>query len=67
MRTLTLEIQNDNIFDKIIWMLNHFKNNGVVIKENSIEKSIKQSVYEMNEIKVGNIEARDIEELLNEL
>ena len=67
MKTLILEIENDNIVDKIIWMLSHFKNDGVTIKDNSIENSIKQSVYEINEIKNKNIKARDIEELLDEL
>ncbi|SFV61089.1 hypothetical protein MNB_SV-9-635 [hydrothermal vent metagenome] len=67
MKILTLEIQNDNIVDKIIWMLSHFKNDGVIIKDNTIEESIKQSVYEINQIKEGNIKARDIEELLDEL
>ena len=51
MRTITLEIQNDR----------------VVIKENNVEKSIEQTVVEMNEIKVGKLEARDVEELLKEI
>ena len=55
MRTLTLEIDNDNIIDKMIWILNHSKNDGVVIKDNSIEDSLRQSVYEINEIKDKNI------------
>ena len=67
MRTITLEIQNESIVEKLLWMLSHFKNDGVVIKENHIEKSIEQSVRELNEIKAGKLKARDVEELLNEL
>ena len=67
MRTIRLEIQNENIVDKLLWMLSHFKNDGVTIREDSIESSIKNSVDEMNEIKKGNLKARDIDELLNEL
>lgn len=67
MKTLTLEIENDNIVDKVIWMLNHFKNDGVIIRDNSIESSIKQSVYEINEIKNQKLKARDIKDLLDEL
>ena len=33
MKTLTLEIQNESIAEKVIWMLSHFKNDGVVVKE----------------------------------
>lgn len=67
MRTIRLEIQNENIVDKLLWMLSHFKNDGVVIKEDTLESSIEKSVHEMNEIKKGNLKAKDIKELLNEL
>lgn len=67
MKTITLEIQNDSVVEKVLWMLNHFKNDGVIIKDTNIENSIKQSVHEMNEIKSGKLKARDVEELLNEL
>lgn len=31
MQTLTLNIQNDSIVEKVIWMLEHFKNDGLEI------------------------------------
>ena len=67
MKTITLEIQNDSVVEKVLWMLNHFKNDGVIIKDTNIEESIKQSVNEINDIKSGKLQARDVEELLNEL
>jgi len=67
MKTITLEIQNDSVVDKILWMLSHFKNDGVTIKDDSIEKSIQQSVNEINDIKQGKLKSRDAEEFLNEL
>lgn len=36
MQTLTVNIQNDTLVDKVIWLLEHFKNDGLEItsKEN---------------------------------
>ena len=31
MQTLTINIQNDTLVDKVIWLLEHFKNDGVEI------------------------------------
>lgn len=73
MKTLTIEIPNDNIAEKVVWMLSHFAIDGLIIKENTahnlfdIENSINQSVNEINLVKDGKLSARPIEELLNEL
>lgn len=72
MKTLTLEIQDKIIADKILWMLQHFKNDGLVIKEedqstSELEKSIKQSVNEMNMVQNGTLKAKPVEDLLNVL
>ena len=73
MNTLTLEIEDQTIADKIVWMLQHFKNDGLVIKEEissqqtNIEKSMKQAVNELNMIKDGNLQAKPVENLLNAL
>ena len=32
MSQLTLEIKNDEILEKVLWMLEHFKDDGVIIK-----------------------------------
>ncbi len=73
MKTLTLEIQDDNIAEKVLWMLKHFKDDGLVISENNLSvsvnlhTSIKQSVDEMNMIKSDNLKAKPISDLLNVL
>lgn len=72
MKTLTLEIQDKTIADKILWMLQHFKNDGLVIKEenqstSNLEKSIKQSVNEINMVQNGTLKAKPVEDLLNAL
>ena len=67
MKTLTLEIQNESIAEKVIWMLSHFKNDGVVVKEqvNDTSESIKQAVHEINLVKHGKLEAKPISELFD--
>jgi hypothetical protein len=43
--TITLNVQNEQLFDKVLWLLNHLKNDGLEIitsrtkKENSIKPS----------------------------
>ena len=29
--TITLNVQNEQLFDKLLWLLNHFKNDGLEI------------------------------------
>ncbi|KIM09368.1 MAG: hypothetical protein KU28_01740 [Sulfurovum sp. PC08-66] len=31
MQTLTVNVQSESVMDKLIWMLEHFKNDGVEI------------------------------------
>jgi hypothetical protein len=74
MKTLTLEIKDKTVADKILWMLQHFKGDGLVIKEiedsscdAQTKASIQQSVYELNMVKSGNLTARPVKELLDAL
>jgi len=73
MNTLTLEIEDRTIADKIIWMLQHFKGEGLVIKEefnsqqSAINTSIKQAVNEINMVNNGSLQAQPVENLLNAL
>ncbi|MDQ1244933.1 MAG: hypothetical protein QG565_1273 [Campylobacterota bacterium] len=73
MKTLTLEIKDETIADRIIWMLQHFKNDGLVIKEDiystqeDVKTSIKQAVNELNMAKDGKLKAKPVEDLLNAL
>ncbi len=38
MQSLTVNIQNDNMLEKVTWLLEHFKNDGVeIISKENIE------------------------------
>ena len=73
MKTYILDIENENIIDKVLWMLNHFKDDGIIIREASsdtninIESSIKQAVNEINMVKANELQAKPVEDLLNAL
>ena len=71
MQTYTLKIQQENIAEKVLWVLKHFEKDGVIIQkdeeQNSIKSSIKKSVKELNEVKTGNLKAKDVSELLSAL
>ena len=62
---LTINISNEQLFDKILWFLNSFKNQGLEIVEskhidsskNEILQNLKTSVEEMRLIKEGRLDA----------
>jgi len=72
---LTINISNEQLFDKILWFLNSFKNQGLEIVEskhidsskNEILQNLKTSVEEMKLIKEGRLEAVNARDLLDEL
>ena len=72
---LTINISNEQLFDKILWFLNSFKNQGLEIVEsrhidsskNEILQNLKTSVEEMRLIKEGRLEAVNARDLLDEL
>ena len=72
---LTINISNEQLFDKILWFLNSFKNQGLEIVEskridsskNEILQNLKTSVGEMRLIKEGRLEAVNARVLLDEL
>jgi len=38
MQSLTINIQNDTVVEKVVWLLEHFKNDGVeIISKEDIE------------------------------
>lgn len=73
MHTVTIDVPNESILNKILLVLNNFKSEGVVIREDDslspmeVENSIAKAVRQMNLIKKGKLKARPIEELLSEL
>ncbi|MBL0707541.1 MAG: hypothetical protein JJW00_00630 [Sulfurimonas sp.] len=69
---IAVNIQNETIAQKVLWMLEHFKNDGVeVIKLDSADDEIinnfKDGLNELNLIKKGTLTSRPVQEFLNEL
>ncbi len=72
---ITINISNEQLFDKILWFLNSFKNQGLEIVEskhidsskNEILQNLKTSVEEMKLIKEGRLKAVNARDLLDEL
>jgi len=72
MRTYRLEVE-ENIVDKVLWMLNHFQKDGIILKEETdepkidVKASVQQAVIEMNMVQDRKLKARPVEDLLNAL
>ena len=69
---IAVNFKNDTIAQKVLWMLDHFKNDGVeVVKldnsDNEIINNFKIGLDEINYIKQGKLSSRPIQEFLNEL
>jgi len=41
MQTLTINIQNETLVDKVVWLLEHFKNDGLEIVSKEDIKDLK--------------------------
>lgn len=72
MTRLNVEIQDNSIAERILWMLQHFKNDGVVIKkldyeEIDVENSIRTSLQELEQVKNGTLKPQLAKEFLNEI
>ena len=67
---LAINIQNESIADKVLWMLSHFKNDGVEVLEldSTYEKEVLSSFSEgLKEIKAienGSLKSRPAKELI---
>ena len=69
---IAVNFQNETIAQKVLWMLEHFKNDGVeVVKidntDNEIINNFKTGLNEINLINQGNLTSRPVQEFLNEL
>ena len=72
MHTLTINIQNETLTEKVLWMLEHFKNDGVeVIKldntDDEVMNNFKDGLNEIQLINRGELNSRPVQEFLNEL
>ena len=70
---LNINIPNENIATKVLWLLEHFKSDGVEVKKLSIanERTIldnfTKNIKEFKSVQKGNTPSRPIEDLLDEL
>ena len=69
---IEINFQNETIAQKILWMLEHFKNDGLeVIKvdsdDNRIINNFKEGLKEIKQIEEGKISSRPVQEFLNEI
>ena len=69
---VAVNFQNETIAQKVLWMLEHFKNDGVeVIKldntDDEIINSFKDGLEEIKLVKQGELNSRPVQEFLDEL
>ena len=69
---IAINFQNETIAQKVLWMLEHFKNDGLeVIKvdsdDNRIINNFKEGLKEIKQIEEGKISSRPVQEFLNEI
>jgi len=69
---VAVNFQNETIAQKVLWMLEHFKNDGVeVIKldntDDEVVNNFKDGLNEIHSINQGELKSRPVQEFLNEL
>jgi hypothetical protein len=69
---IAVNFQNDTIAQRVLWMLEHLKNDGVkVIKlentDDEIINSFKNGLHEIEQIEKGILTSRPVKEFLNKL
>ncbi len=69
---VAVNFENETIAQKVLWMLEHFKNDGVeVIKldtaDDEIINNFKDGLNEIHLINQGKLNSRPVQEFLNEL
>jgi hypothetical protein len=69
---VAINFENDTIAQKVLWILEHFKNDGVEVirldnTDDEIINNFKEGLGEINLIKQGEINSRPVQEFLNEL
>ena len=69
---IAVNFQNETIAQKVLWMLEHFKNDGVeVIKldntDDEVINNFKAGLNEIHLINQGKLNSRPVQEFLNEL
>ena len=69
---VAVNFQNETIAQKVLWMLEHFKNDGVEViqldnTDNEVINNFKDGLNEIHLINQGELNSRPVQEFLNEL
>ncbi|MEA3497997.1 MAG: hypothetical protein U9R16_02945 [Campylobacterota bacterium] len=69
---VAVNFQNETIAQKVLWMLEHFKNDGVEVvrldnTDDEIINNFKDGLNEIHLINQGELNSRPVQEFLNEL
>jgi len=69
---VAVNFKNETIAQKVLWMLEHFKNDGVEVvtldnTDNEIINNFKTGLKEIHLINEGKLNSRPVQEFLNEL
>lgn len=69
---VAVNFQNEMIAKKVLWMLEHFKNDGVEVikldnRDDEIINNFKDGLKEVELINQGKLKSRPVQEFLNEL
>jgi len=69
---VAVNFENDTIAQKVLWILEHFKNDGVEVlrldnTDDKIINNFKSGLKEIDLIKQGKLTSRPIQDFLNEL
>ncbi len=69
---VAVNFQNDTIAQKVLWILEHFKSDGVEIipldsDDEEVIKNFKEGLNEIDMINKGEMTSRSAQEFLNEL
>lgn len=69
---IAVNFQNDAVAQKVIWMLDRFKDDGVEVitlddSDEMIIQHFQEGLNELREIQKGSMKPRSVHEFLNEL
>ena len=69
---IAVNFQNETIAQKVLWMLEHFQNDGVEVvrldnTDDDIINNFKDGLQEISLLKQGKLASRPVQEFLNEL
>lgn len=70
---LAINIKNESIADKVLWMLEHFKSDGVEVlelnsqNEKEVLGNFREGLEEIKAMNNGDLHSRPVKALLDEL